>query len=69
MLTRQTVEFSRDNSCDGRIGLHSLPQSEKYYINKIGMTNLGIDTSYQYLRYYELTPNNPKIFSLGVQSD
>lgn len=62
LLIRQTVEFSRDNSCDGRIGLHSLPQSEKYYINKIGMTDLGIDTSYQNLRYYEMTPEQSKNF-------
>lgn len=56
LLIRHTVEFSLDSSYEGRIGLHSLPQTENYYVEKIGMTDLGIDTDYQNLKYYEMTP-------------
>ena len=64
LLIRQAVEFSFENFYDGRIGLHSLPQSEKYYVDKIGMTDLGVDTSYQNLRYYEMTPEQSNNFLL-----
>ena len=56
LLIRQSGEYSIECSFKGRIGLHSFPQSETLYVNKIGMTDLGIDKDYQNLRYYELTP-------------
>lgn len=62
MLIRHTVEFSFESSFEGRIGLHSLPQTENYYVKKIGMTDLGIDTAYQNRKHYEMTPKQSKIF-------
>ena len=38
----------------GRIGLHSLPQAEKFY-RRWGMVDLGPDKLYEDLHYFELT--------------
>lgn len=62
LLIRQSVEYSIDCSFKGRIGLHSLPQSETLCADRIGMTDLGIDQDYQNLRYYEMTPEQSSNF-------
>ena len=46
----------------GRIGLHSLPQSNNFYANKVGMTDMGQDEEYQNLRYFEMTPEQAEAF-------
>jgi hypothetical protein len=38
---------------DGRLALHSLPQSEQFY-NRLGFADLGLDPDYHSLRYFEL---------------
>ena len=49
------VALSFDEGFKGRIGLHSLPQSEGFYSHH-GMVNLGPDEHYQGLHYFEMTP-------------
>jgi hypothetical protein len=44
----------------GRLGL-SLPQADAFY-RKIGMTDLGQDSAYQNLRYFEMTAEQARAF-------
>lgn len=53
-MIKAAIAFSRDQGFHGRIGLHSLPQSEGFYSN-CGMEDLGIDGTYENLRYFEMT--------------
>lgn len=55
ILIAAAVSLSIEQEFHGRIGLHSLPQSEDWYRNFCGMTGLGIDEAYQRLRYFEMT--------------
>jgi hypothetical protein len=56
ILMRAAVEVSLQEGFKGRIGLHSLPQSNDWYANKCGMIDLGVDAAKQNLRYFEMTP-------------
>lgn len=56
VLIRAAIELSKEEEFQGRIGLHSLPQANGFYANVCGMTDLGPDTNYQNLRYFEMTP-------------
>jgi hypothetical protein len=38
------------------VGLHSLPQAERFYTDRCRMTRLGHDSEYFGLTYFELTP-------------
>ena len=49
------IKLSRSEEFRGRIGLHSLPQSEKFYLSKCGMTPVGKDPSKEQLLYFEMT--------------
>lgn len=62
ILIRAAIELSKMEGFQGRIGLHSLPQSNAFYANKIGMTDLGVDKSYDNLRYFEMTPEQADEF-------
>lgn len=62
ILIRAAIEFSKLEGFKGRIGLHSLPQANSFYANKIGMTDLGQDPEYQNLRYFEMTPESAEAF-------
>ncbi|MDP0497630.1 MAG: GNAT family N-acetyltransferase [Verrucomicrobiota bacterium JB024] len=53
-LFQAAVKVSLANELKGRIGLHSLPQAESFYRDKLGMIDLGPDPSCQNLRYFEL---------------
>jgi len=55
LLISTAISYSIDQGFKGRIGLHSLPESESWYRDECGMTDLGIDRSYQNLRYFEMT--------------
>jgi hypothetical protein len=55
ILIAAAVSLSIEQEFAGRIGLHSLPQSESWYREFCGMTDLGIDEDYQQLRYLEMT--------------
>lgn len=64
VLLQAAIEISEDEGFKGRIGLHSLPQSETWYVN-CGMTDLGKDADYQNLRYFEMTPEQAAAFTKG----
>lgn len=61
-LMRAAIEFSYQEGFKGRIGLHSLPQSNGWYANTCGMADLGTDPDYQHLRYFEMTPEMAEAF-------
>jgi hypothetical protein len=54
-LILAAIALSRHEGFKGRIGLHSLPQADDFYTRILGMTDLGPDTKYQNLRYFEMT--------------
>lgn len=56
------VALSEYEGFKGRIGLHSLPQSEDFYRINCKMIDLGLDANYQYLRYFEMTHEQAHAF-------
>jgi len=62
LLIRAAIELSRAEGFKGRIGLHSLPQSNNFYASKCGMTDLGPDSDCQNLRYFEMTIDQARSF-------
>ncbi|MFZ2724652.1 MAG: hypothetical protein WAX77_00185 [Methylococcaceae bacterium] len=66
-LIESAIRFSLAEGFGGRIGLHSLPQSEWFYENACYMTCGEIDVRYEGLRWFELTESNAKKF-LGDKS-
>jgi Acetyltransferase (GNAT) domain len=60
-LVTATVALSDEEGFKGRLGLHSLPRAETFY-RKIGMTDLGQDSAYQNLRYFEMTAEQARVF-------
>ena len=52
VLIADAVRLSAEGGLDGRVGLHSLPQAERFYRN-LGMTDHGTDPHYFDLRYFE----------------
>lgn len=66
VLVRAAVEVSLAEGFKGRLGLHSLPQSDAFYA-KIGMTDMGVDTNYQSgrMRYFEMTTEQAAAFISG----
>ena len=55
ILLHAAIQISLENEFKGRIGLHSLPQSEEFY-ERQGFQCLGVDRSAEHLKYYELGP-------------
>jgi hypothetical protein len=65
VMIAAAIQLSLDEGNCGRIGLHSLPQSETYYKEKCQMTDLGPDDSYSPklpLRYFEMTESQATEF-------
>lgn len=62
ILIRAAIALSIEEEFKGRIGLHALPQSNGFYANTCGMTDLGIDASYHGLRYFEMAPELAESF-------
>jgi hypothetical protein len=63
-LLEAAVEYSEDEGFGGRIGLHSLPQSDEFY--RKYMTDLGPDSSQsQGLRYFEMSAEQVRYFLEG----
>jgi len=56
------LSFDEAYDCNGRVGLYSLPQSSKWYAEKCGMTDLGIDPHKPPLSYFETTTDQAKAF-------
>lgn len=53
VLIAEAVRISIDLGCDGRVGLHSLPQAEEFYEKRCKMTRVGADPGYYDLAYFE----------------
>jgi len=62
ILIAAAIHLSLAEEFSGRIGLHSLPQSDQWYSKGCGMTDLGPDPSIQNLRYFEMTPDQAAEF-------
>jgi hypothetical protein len=62
IMMRAAIQLSLNEEFKGRIGLHALPQSEKWYREKCGMTDMGIDQQVQGLRYFEMTAQQAAAF-------
>jgi hypothetical protein len=62
ILIRAAIALSIEEEFKGRIGLHALPQSNGFYANTCGMTDLGVDANYHGLRYFEMTPEQAEAF-------
>ncbi|MCK4705190.1 MAG: hypothetical protein KAT90_06915 [Gammaproteobacteria bacterium] len=56
------INISIDEGLDGRIGLHSLPQSKEFYEIKCGMTDFGPDVSKDNMHYFEMSNEQAKVF-------
>ncbi len=65
ILMTYAVVWSDQQGFKGRVGLHSLPQSERFYRVNCGMADLGPDPKYQRLRYFELEDEQAKTFLEG----
>jgi len=61
-LLAAAVVLSREEGFKGRIGLHSLPQADRFYRDSCGMSDLGPDVAYHGLRYFEMTSEQADAF-------
>jgi len=66
-LVTAAVDLSRKEGFKGRVGLHSLRQTEGFY-QRIGMTAGARDSSYENLLWYELTPASARRFEFASES-
>jgi hypothetical protein len=64
-LFRVAVEQSLSEGFHGRVGLHSLPQSDGFYRQKVGMTEVARDPRKQNLMYFELSREQASEFLRG----
>lgn len=65
VLIAAAIQASQDEDCQGRIGLHALPQSEKFY-RLCGMSDLGIDQEQEdRLKYFEMTKESADNYLSG----
>ena len=62
-LLEAAIELSEEEGFGGRIGLHSLPQSEAFY--RKYMTDLGPDPNHQGLHYFEMSVEQARLFLEG----
>ncbi len=62
-LLQAAVLRSQQESCNGRVGLHALPQSEAFYAGVCGMHNLGPDAAYNDLAYFEFPADAAAAFA------
>lgn len=65
-LIEASIRVSSQEGFAGRLGLHSLPQSEGFYRDVCGMQDCGRDRGMQDLRYFELTRPGAKRFLEGA---
>ena len=56
LLLEAAVQKSKEEGFKGRLGLHSLPTSEQFYLKACGMTAVGRDPAKQNLLWFEFTP-------------
>ncbi len=63
VLVQAAVNLSHDEGFKGRIGLHSVPKAESFYLNHCGMADLGPDKNKQGLKYFEMTEKQAHEFA------
>ena len=56
------IQVSKQEECEGRLSLHSLPQSDEFYL-WCGMINLGADPNFDNLNYFEMTKQQAGAFN------
>jgi hypothetical protein len=61
-LIEAAVRKSLEEGFKGRLGLHSLTTSERFYLDVCGMTAVGRDPLKQNLLWYEFTPEQADRF-------
>lgn len=64
LLLREAVCRSFREEFHGRVGLHALPQAERFY-EHCGMTKFGPDPKKQNLTYFEFNPEQARRFRDG----
>lgn len=64
-LFEAAVLQSEEEGFKGRLGLHSLPGSESFYIKECGMTPVGRDPHKQNLLWCEFTPEQARRYMAG----
>ncbi len=62
VLIAVAIQLSLEQDFEGRVGLHSLPQSSGFYGDKCGMTSFGVDPHKSPLLYFEMTANQANAF-------
>ena len=58
-LVKIAISTSHKAGYNGIIGLHSLPKAEDFY-RKLGLVDLGVDTEFENLRYFESSNHEPE---------
>jgi len=68
LLIAEAVRLSIDSGWQGRVGLHSLPQAERFYSAFCQMTSIGRDVGYYDLAYFEYTEEQAirRLSQIGV---
>lgn len=66
-LIEAAVLKSKEEDCKGRLGLHSLPMTDSFYINTCRMTPVGRDPGKQNLLWLEYTPDQAENFLSGAK--
>lgn len=61
VLIATAISLSIDSGFHGRLGLHSLPQSESWYRDVVGFTDIGLDAPKR-MRYFEMTQDQAMAF-------
>lgn len=56
VLIAEAIRLSAEMQLQGAIGLHSLPQAERFYAERCRMTRVAQDPDYFDLAYFEFTP-------------
>ena len=64
-LVEAAVRQSMAEGFEGRVGLHSLPTSERFYLDGCGMLPGDLDTGKQELLWCEFTPERAERFLKG----
>ena len=62
VLVTEAVVLSKEEGFGGRIGLHGLPGAVRFYESECGMQNLGPDSAYGDLPYFEMTSAQAETF-------
>ena len=61
VLIGTAIHLSIDQGFGGRIGLHSLPSSQSWYRDTIGLTDFGYDEAKD-MQYFEMTDQQAEAF-------